>query len=303
MGFLDKILNGTKKESGITDELNKVAQNKNQRLIDGEEEKEERMRLGQDIEPYYIGESRRNGFPYDCFFEWEYEMVETGLNAKDTLDGTLRIIQCAREYALANEKLDANTRLKFFNKNHSKFWVEKLIEKANAGSVFAKAAFSGKNFDSTPELLEMVNNMVDETVKAAYLEDVIQACNCDNSKAILAYAFFMLRDEENRDKQKNMYLKAGQLGSSEAYNELFFSVKNHWNAEEGFKYAVAAAECNDGEKAYFFQGKIGDAYYYGDGWNIDIDKAEGLRWYKRSAANGYGGAIRTLEMLQRNGEI
>jgi len=76
-----------------------------------------------------------------------------------------------------------------------------------------------------------------------------------------------------------------------------------WNAEEGFKYAVAAAECNDGEKAYFFQEKIGDAYYYGDGWNIDIDKAEGLRWYKRSAANGYGGAIRTLEMLQRNGEI
>ena len=124
--FADKILNGTKKESGITDELNKVAQNKNQRLIDGEEEKEERMRLGQDIEPYYIGESRRNGFPYDCFFEWEYEMVETGLNAKDTLDGTLRIIQCAREYALANEKLDANTRLKFFNKNHSKFWGGKV---------------------------------------------------------------------------------------------------------------------------------------------------------------------------------
>lgn len=303
MGFLDKILSGSKKENSITSDLNRVAQNKNQRFIDGEEEKEERILLGQDVETYYIGESRRNGFPYDCFFEWEYEMVEAGLNAKDNLEGILKIIQCAREYALANQKLENNERLKGYNSNHSKFWIEMLIEKANAGSVYAKAAFSGKNFNSTPDLLEMIKGMVDESAIASYLEDVIKECNCDNSKALVAYAFFMLRGEEDKERQKSMYLKAGQLGSSEAYNELFFSVNNHWNAEEGFKYAVAAANCDDGEKAYFFQEKIGDAYYYGDGWNISIDKAEGLKWYKRSAENGYGGAIRTLEMLQRNGEL
>ena len=149
----------------------------------------------------------------------------------------------------------------------------------------------------------MICEFIDEDTKNMYSDEIRSACESNDKVAMVACAFFLMNGSEFENKRRELYLKAGQLGSSEAYGQLFFAVKNHWSSEEGFKYAVAAAECNDGEKAYFFQEKIGDAYYYGDSWNISVDKTEGLRWYKRSAANGYRGAIRTLEMLQRNGEL
>ena len=304
MVFLDKILNGTKKESGINSELNKVAQNKNQRLIDGEEERRERIRLGQDIETYYIGESRRNGFPYDCFFDWEYEMVERAINAKQTLAGTLDVIECAKDYIINNRDLKIETQLKKFNLEHAKVWIELLISMARNGSSYAKAAISGNYFKKglfpLPEIEELICEIIDEDTKKMYFDEVQFACETNDKAAMVAYAFFVMFGGEYENERRELYLKAGQLGSSEAYYQLFFTVNDPWNSEEGFKYAVAAAECDDGEQAYFFQGRIGEAYYYGDGWNISIDKAEGLRWYRRAAANGYVLAIRTLEMLKEN---
>ena len=303
MGFLEKILRGEKNENGITNKIDIETQAINKRLFDAEKEKNERIRLGQEIESYYIGESRRNGFPYDCFFEWEYEMVERAMHADETLDGTMEIVMCARDYIMHNRELDDSSDLKKFNVSHSKIWIEELLSRARKGSYYAKAAVSGRYFADFPEIDEMISGEVNSDIKQSYQDEVKAACAVNDKSALVACAYFLMIGKENENARKELYLKAGQLGSSEAYYKLFFSVKNCWNSVEGLKYVVAGAECDDGEKAYEFQDKLGDAYYYGDGWNLDVDKSIGIYWYKRAAANGYASSVRTLEMLQSKGEI
>ena len=53
--------------------------------------------------------TKENGFPYDCFFEWEYEMVEKAINAKPTLEETLDVIHCAIDYIMNNRDLKTET--------------------------------------------------------------------------------------------------------------------------------------------------------------------------------------------------
>ena len=303
MGFLNKILGGVKKEDGLTSQIDERAKVIHQRDVDSEKERAERIRLGQDIELYYISESRRNGFPYDCFFEWEYEMVERAICADETLEGTLEIITCARDYIMHNREINNSNDLKRFNLNHSRIWIENLLSRAQKGSCYAKAAVSSKYFEDFPEIDEMISEIIDEDTKRKYCHEVKTKCEINDKEALVATAFFLMIGKENESERHALYLKAGELGSSEAYYKLFFGIQDCWNSEEGLKYVVAGAECDDGECAYFFQDKLGDAYYYGGNWNMNVNKTKGLYWYRKAASSGYKSSIRTLEMLERNGEI
>lgn len=303
MGILDKILKNQITNNGISQKINKETDKIKTRAMDTERELELRIAAGEDVQEYYVTESRYKKLPYDCFFDWEIEMVEKALDAKDTLQSTLNLIFCAIDYVRDN-KVSNDNPLKSFNLSHSKIWIEELVQRAEKGYLCAKAAFWGKNFDPFPELKEMLFEYVDDVKKNEYLSDVKKACENSNRDVMTAYAFFLLRGEENKEEQREMYMKAGKLGSSEAYHELFFDCQNdRWNSEEGFQYAKAAAECDDGPYAYSFQDKLGDAYYYGDGWNVEIDKKQAVYWYRRAANNGYNISIETLKRLEKNGEL
>lgn len=304
MGFLSKILNGTEKQGGITSQINDNAQKSNQRIQRSEEEKEERIRQGQHIEPYCIFDSRKNGFPYDCFTETEYESVKEAMEADaGTVDGTLRIIACAREYIFRNRDSKTAESLKKFNLEHSKVWIEKLFDSARQGSCYAKAALVGGYFESFPEIEEIIANLIPGDIRQSFYDEVKAACEAGSKAEMVAYPLFLLSGENRKDERKQIYLKAAEAGSGDAYYELFFACDDHWNSEEGLEYVFAGAECDDGERAFFFQDKLGDAYFYGDGWNIKQDKEKGLYWYKRAAANGYRTSIRTLELLRESNQI
>lgn len=304
MGFLSKILNSTEKQGGITSKINDNAQRANQRIQRSEEEKEERIRQGEHIESYCILNSRINGFPYDCFTDTEYESVKEAMEADAaTIDGAVRITLCAREYIFRNRDSETAESLKKFNLEHSKVWIEKLFDSARQGSCYAKAALAGGYFESFPEIEEIIANLIPGDIRQSFYDEVKADCEAGSKAEMVAYAVFLLSGDDKKDERKQICLKAAQAGSGDAYYELFFASGDHWSSEEGLEYVFAGAECDDGERAFFFQDKLGDAYFYGEGWNIKQDKEKGLYWYKRAAANGYEISIRTLELLRESNQI
>lgn len=258
-----------------------------------------RKEAGQEVEHWCITESRNRGLPYDCFFEWELKMVQKAWNADNSLQGILDIISCARDYVLHNNALQEVDPLIEFNKNHAKVWINKLCSLATCGNIYAQAAIGGNYFDiKFPEMLGLFNECGCND-REAYGKTVESAAMRKNPEAMVAYAFFCLCDESQQKMREAINHAAGDLGSSEGYSQYFFSLENHWNSEEGLEMAIKIAECDDSSTAYDFQDKLGDAYYYGDGWGLDVDKEKGLYWYERAAANGNESAISTLRRLRK----
>lgn len=258
-----------------------------------------RKEAGQEIEYWCIDESRNEGLPYDCFFEWELKMVEKAQNADNSLQGILDIISCARDYILHNQALQEASSLIEFNKNHAKVWINKLCSLATCGNIYAQAAIGGNYFDlKFPEMLDIFNECGSND-RETYRKNVESAAMRKNPEAMVAYAFFCLCDESQKEMREAINQAGGSLGSSEGYSQYFFSLENHWESKEGLEIAFKIAECDDGPTAYDFQDKLGDAYYYGDGWGLDVDKEKGLYWYERAAANGNESAISTLRRLRK----
>lgn len=256
-----------------------------------------RKAAGQEIEYWCIDESRNERLPYDCFFEWELKMVEKAQSADNSLQGILDIISCARDYILHNQELQEANPLIEFNKSHAKVWINKLCYLATSGNIYAQAAIGGNYFDiKFPEMLDIFNEY-NSNDREIYKKTVESATMRKNPDAMVAYAFFCLCDESQKEMREAINHEVGNLGSSEGYSQYFFSLVNHWDSKEGLEIALKIAECDDGPTAYDFQDKLGDAYYYGDGWGLDVDKEKGLYWYERAAANGNDSAISTLKRL------
>lgn len=294
MGLLDLLF----AKNSSTD-VNATKKEDNEAYKESEEELMLRKEDGQEIEYWCIDESRNERLPYDCFFEWELKMVEKAQNADNSLQGILDIILCARDYILHNQELqDANPLIEF-NKNHAKVWINKLCSLAACGSIYAQAAIGGNYLDiKFPEMPDIFNECGCND-RETYRKNVESSTMRKNPDAMVAYAFFCLCDESQKEQREAINQEAGNLGSSEGYSQYFFSLENHWESKEGLEIAFKIAECDDGPTAYDFQDKLGDAYYYGDGWGLDVDKQKGLYWYERAAANGNKSAISTLRRLRK----
>lgn len=306
MGLLDKIYTGDYDKSGsLSSKIEQDVQNLRQKQQASEQELQLRRQLGQEVDTWSIQESRKKGLPYECFFDWEVEMVEKGITAKDNLKGTLQHLTCAQDYLVRNSALEAGHPLRDINIQHSLYWIDRLYERAEQGSIYAQAALTGQHH--IVKVYSEIASRIDEllgTKKDDYLRNVIEGVNANDPKAMLAYAYFhMIGKDVDEEKKKQLYQKAGKLGLSEAYERLFYLTKDRWESQEGFEIALAAAECDDGETAYDFQEELGDAYWYSENWGKQQDKVEALYWYQKAANNGFRGAISTLDMLEHNGEI
>ena len=69
------------------------------------------------------------------------------------------------------------------------------------------------------------------------------------------------------------------------------------NYKEAAKWFRMAVEQNDPEAQYY----LGTLYNFGDGVEEDIDEA--LKWYRKSADQGYEKALEKLEWLKMCGVI
>lgn len=305
MGLLDKIFGGNSDKGNVSTEINESVESYYSKQNDSEKEMQLRKQAGEDVEDWCISESRRKGLPYDCFSDLEIEIVEEANGALDNLKGTLRLLTCAQYYLQNNEKLDSDNLLRNFNIQHALLWIDRLCDRAEKGSIYARSAVVSDYFViiNNPEIYNRIEAIVGDS-KEEYRQIIMEQIDQNNPHAMLGYAFFMLFGNENlADEKKKFLRRAGELGLSEAYDQLLFSVDDHWNSQEGFEIVLAAAECDDGDVAYQYQDRLGDAYWYAENWIKEQDKERALYWYRRAAQNGYKTSISTLEMLKNNGEI
>ena len=266
-------------------------------MFNSEKELAMRLKEGQPVENWCIDHSRLNKLPYDCFTEIEFERVQKAFNATDSLTGTLSIMTCAQNYLYYNDDLSEYSPLREINIKHAMYWIDVLCSKAEAGSVCAMAAVTSDYLiiKNNPEIKSRIAQRIGDK-KERYLEAVKIAIDNNDPKAMVTYAFFHLSGKEGKlEEEKDYYKRAGLLGSSEAYDSLFYLTDNRYYSEEGFNIMVAAAECNDCEVAYEYQCRLGDAYRYGEGWIKTPDLNKARYWYTMAANNGYQSAISTLE--------
>lgn len=305
MGLLDDIISGRVETTGVSRQIEQEVIELNRKKADGEQEMKLRQQMGEEVGDLWVSESRRLGLPYDCFAEWEVEMVQKAVSAKDDLKGTLRLLTCAQDYEMRNQKYDKDNPVHSFNKQHCHYWVDILCQRAKEGSIYARAAVISQYslIAINPTISERIKELTGEE-QAEYRRDVVNQANRRNPQAIVAFTFFnVIGGDDMQEKRREMFRLAGELGSSEGYDQLFEMTESRWSSEEGFMIARAAAECDDGEIAYEYMDRLGDAYWYADDWIKEQDKQTALYWYQRAARGGYTSSIRTLEMLKSNGEI
>lgn len=307
MGFLDKLFSGNIDKGDVSKQIDNEVVRYENRIEESDRELRIRESLGQDIDAWCITESREVGIPFDCFFEWELDAMKRCMKPQHSANTTFEQVISLWSYLCSYDK--EVDELKPFNNKKARVIALEMGQRADNGDLYASAVlgsdYMSRRYPDYPEVQALLDEVVGER-KTNYRSIIETAFANNNTKAMVAYALFVIGNatEEAKNKSKEILYRAGQLGSSEAYYRLYFDIPNHHSSDEGFKVALAAAECDDGPDAYWFQEKIGDAYYYGDGWDcVSEDKPKGVEWYRRAASNGYASAITTLQMLERNGEI
>ena len=274
---------------------------------DGDLEKEYALRAseGEDVQKWCESASVVKKLPYICFLDWEIDSVEKAMNAQDDLEGTISLLLAAVGYLDRSEKYTQNSPLIAINRAHAKVWIDELCNRADKGSIYACAAVYSNYFPirDYPEIRKMIAENLGDRKDEFKLKIDLEVRN-KNPHAILAYAWFELfGDEEKAELRKTMFYHAGQLGLADGYDKYIFTMKNWSTSPEAFEAALLAAKLNNSPRSYEYQYRIGQNYWFGEGYVSTPNKEEGLKWLNLSASNGDESAKYLLDILRNSGEI
>ncbi len=246
---------------------------------EAEDEKRARMEENQEVEDYIITSSFFDNLPYPCFFDSEEDMVKKIIKSKCDREKIINMRHCAWDYVL---HLD-NPRLRPFNLKKGQYWVDRIINEAKKGNLFAKAAVVSIHYQekySALNIIEVENNYL------SFQKEIISRSNSGEKEAQYAEAFYIdyyIYPENFEGIKEDLYKKSAAQGYSASYLELYHQTKDTKKRED---LAIKGAECDDGPDAAWFQQHLADAYYYGE-CGHQQDQKLGIYWAKRAAANGY----------------